>query len=343
MTARGENAPPSASRPEGSKPPFGSPAERSRPVSSGGLSRRTLPAALRRDRRRRLRSAALLAALTPAVAPGDALSQFRVETRAVLVDVSAFRGSEPVEDLSRDDFALFAAGAPVEFRLVDRDSLALAVLFAMDVSASTAGDRRRRLAEGATLFASSLGERDSCGVVAISMAARWLRPFGPCGPEVGRRLRRTAAGGPTALRDGILLSLAALRGGSGRGVLLAFTDGDDNLSWAGEPEVLRSMQAAEALVYAVIAPPHRASRSVDSDDRGREFLRRLSEESGGRTVEVRDDRNLTAAFREILDELRVRYVLAFTPPPEHRGFVPLRVEVERRGVRVRARSGYTAR
>lgn len=283
------------------------------------------------------------AALLPAVGPAEGRSQFRVETRAVLVDVSAFRGDEPVEDLSPDDFTLFAAGEPIGFRLVDRDSLALAVLFAMDVSASTAGERQRRLAEGATAFASSLGERDSCAVVAISMVARWLRPFGPCGPEVGRRIRRTMAGGPTALRDAVLLSLAALRGGSGRGVLLVFTDGDDNLSWAGEPEVLRSMQATESLVYAVIAPPHRASRSVDSDERGRRFLRRLSEESGGRTVEVRDDRDLTAAFREILDELRVRYVLAFTPPPEHRGFVPLRVEVKRRGVRVRARSGYTAR
>ena len=288
-------------------------------------------------------AAGLVLGLSPAICPADGRAQFRIETRAVLVDVSAFRGDEPVQDLSRDDFALFAAGEPIEFRLVDRDSLALAVLFAMDVSASTAGQRQRRLAEGATLFASSLGERDSCGVVAISMAARWLKPFGPCGPEVGRRIRRTMAGGPTALRDAILLSLAALRGGSGRGVLLVFTDGDDNLSWAGEPEVLRSMQATESLVYAVIAPPHRVARSLDSDERGREFLRRLSEESGGRTVEVRDDRNLTAAFGEILDELRVRYVLAFTPPPQHRGFVPLRVEVKRRGVRVRARSGYTAR
>lgn len=293
--------------------------------------------------RRRCSSAALFAALSSASLPSAAPAQFRVETRAVLVDVSAFRGEEPVEDLSADDFTLYAAGEPVEFRLVDRDSLALAVLFAMDVSASTAGERQRRLAEGATLFSSALGERDSCGVVAISMAARWLKPFGSCGPEVGRRIRRTMTGGPTALRDGVLLSLAVLRGGSGRGVLLVFTDGDDNLSWAGEPEVLRSMQATEALVYAVIAPPHRVARSLDSDDRGRQFLRRLSGESGGRTVEVREDRDLTAAFGEILDELRVRYVLAFTPPPGRAGFVPLRVEVQRRGVRVRARSGYAAR
>ena len=275
--------------------------------------------------------------------PAAGAAQFRVESRAVLVDVSVSRSGVPVEGLSSADFVLLADGEPLEFRLLDRDSLALAVLFAMDVSASTAGDRKRRLAEGAALFAAALGERDSCAVVTISIAAQWLRRFAPCDLEIGDRIRRTRAGGATALRDGILISLAALPRGAGRGVLVVFTDGDDNLSWARERQVLRSAQATEALVYAVIAPPHRASRSVDTDERGRRFLRRLTESSGGRAVRVDADENLAGAFRAILEELRVRYVLAFTPPPEHRGFVPLEVQVERRGVQVRARAGYTAR
>lgn len=286
----------------------------------------------------RVAAAALLLAV-----PASAAAQFRVESRAVLVDVSVSRSGVPVEGLSAEDFSLLARGEPLDFRLLDRKSLALAVLFAMDVSASTAGERQRRLAEGATLFAAALGERDSCAVVTISMAAQWLDRFAPCDPEVGARIRRTRAGGATALRDGILIALAALRGGAGRGVLVVFTDGDDNLSWAREERVLRSARATEALVYAVIAPPHRVSRSVETDERGRRFLRRLTESSGGRAVRVEADRDLAGAFREILEELRVRYVLAFTPPPEHRGFVPLEVRVARRGAQVRARTGYTAR
>lgn len=289
------------------------------------------------------RSVGLLAFALAGGIPAAGAAQFRVESRAVLVDVSVSRSGVPVEGLSAADFELLAEGQPLEFRLLDRESLALAVLFAMDVSASTAGDRKRRLAEGAALFAAALGERDSCGVVTISIVAQWLRRFAPCGPEVGARIRRTRAGGATALRDGILISLAALRAGAGRGVLVVFTDGDDNLSWAREQQVLRSARATEALVYAVIAPPHRVSRSLDTDERGRRFLRRLTESSGGRAVLVDADENLAGAFRVILEELRVRYVLAFTPPPEHRGFVPLEVRVKRRGARVRARAGYTAR
>lgn len=306
------------------------------PARHPGRGRRGPGAGLRR-------SVGLLSFALAGGIPAAGAAQFRVESRAVLVDVSVSRSGVPVEGLSAADFELLAEGEPLEFRLLDRESLALAVLFAMDVSASTAGDRKRRLAEGAALFAAALGERDSCGVVTISMAAQWLRRFAPCGPEVGARIRRTRAGGATALRDGILISLAALRAGAGRGVLVVFTDGDDNLSWAREQQVLRSARATEALVYAVIAPPHRVSRSLDTDERGRRFLRRLTESSGGRAVRVDADENLAGAFRVILEELRVRYVLAFTPPPEHRGFVPLEVRVKRRGAQVRARAGYTAR
>ncbi|MCY3744782.1 MAG: hypothetical protein OXH05_01000, partial [Acidobacteria bacterium] len=67
-------------------------------------------------------------------APGTAVAQFRVETRAVLVDVSATRDG-PVRGLQAEDFELLVAGQPKEFRLLDPDSLPLAVLFAMDVSA----------------------------------------------------------------------------------------------------------------------------------------------------------------------------------------------------------------
>ena len=58
---------------------------------------------------------------------------------------------------------------------------------------------------------------------------------------------------------------------------------------------------------------------------------------------IRSDDDLEEAFREVLRDLRVRYVLAFSPDPERRGFVPIEVRVKHRGVRVRTRAGYTAR
>ncbi|MYF78053.1 MAG: hypothetical protein F4174_12200, partial [Acidobacteria bacterium] len=139
------------------------------------------------------RAAVVLAAFS---VPDAALAQFRVETRAVLVDISVTRDG-PVRGLQAEDFELLVAGEPKEFRLLDPDSLPLAVLFAMDVSASTAGERRRRLAAGARQFAGALTGDDDCAVVAFSNRASWVRAFAPCSDEVGGGLLQTGGGGAT--------------------------------------------------------------------------------------------------------------------------------------------------
>lgn len=265
--------------------------------------------------------------------PGAAVAQFRVESRAVLVDVSVTRDG-PVRGLQAEDFELLVAGEPKEFRLLDPDSLPLAVLFAMDVSASTAGERQ---------FAGALTEDDDCAVVAFSNRASWVREFAPCSDEVGAGLLQTGGGGATALWDGVVMSLAALHWGSGRPVLLLFTDGLDNLSWARERHIRSSVQASEVLLYSIIAPAPRPSRILRTDRKGVELLEDLVRATGGRSVTIRSDADLEEAFREVLRDLRVRYVLAFSPDPARRGFVPIEVRVKQRRVRVRTRAGYMAR
>ena len=284
----------------------------------------------------------ILAGLVCCGLPRAAPAQFRVETRAVLVDVSVSQDG-PVRGLRKQDFELLVAGEPREFRLLDPESLALAVLFAMDVSGSTAGDRRRRLADGARRFAEAMTARDACGVVAFANVARWVREFTPCGPEVGARLLQTQPGGATALWDGIILSLAALHHGSGRPLLLLFTDAQDNLSWAREQHVRLSVRASEALIYAIVAPAPRPSQVLRSDREAAELLEDLVGITGGRVVTIRSDEDLQEAYQEILRDLRVRYVLAFTPDPGRTGFVPIQVRVRSRRARVRARTGYTGR
>ena len=275
-----------------------------------------------------------------------AAAQFRVESRAVLADVSVSRDGAnggPVRGLGPDDFELRVAGEPTGFRLLDPASLPIAVLFAMDASPSTRGDRRRRLAAGARRFAEAMTGRDDCGVVAFASRARWAREFGPCGPEVGERLLAATAGGATALRDGLILSLAALHGANRRPVLLLFTDGQDNLSWARPEHVRRAVRASEALLYAIVAEPPRRAQAIRGDRSGPLLLEELAAATGGRVVPIRSDADLEGAFEEVLRDLRVRHVLAFTPEPGRAGFVPIEVRVRRRGVRVRTRAGYTAR
>ena len=92
------------------------------------------------------------------LAAPQARAQFRVESQAVLVDVAVSDGG-PVLDLREEDFELYEGGERTAFRLLDPASLPVAVVFAMDVSASTVGERQRRLGEGAALFAGGLTRR----------------------------------------------------------------------------------------------------------------------------------------------------------------------------------------
>ncbi len=285
---------------------------------------------------------ATAAALSAVLLAATAAAQFRVETRVVLVDVSVTR-SGPVRDLTEADFELRVDGTPTEFRLLDPESLPLATLFAMDVSASTAGDRRRRLAAGASRFSDAMTARDVCAVVASSMETRFVRDFEPCEAGVQSDVLARAPRGATALWDGLILSLAALRTRSERPVLLIFTDAVDNLSWIREDDLRRAVRGSEALIYAIVAPAPRRSAAVRVSDDGSRLLRDLTSATGGRLLTIRSDEGLEEAFDEILAELRVRYVLAFTPEPGREGYVPLEVRVNRPRVQVRARDGYTAR
>lgn len=97
--------------------------------------------------------------------------------------------------------------------------------------------------------------------------------------------------------------------------------------------------------------PHELAALLDGPRRNRrpregyrafselQLLRHAAQISGGRMVRSRDEQRLGAAYEEILEEMRSRYVLAFVPDPgEPPGWRRLDVRVE--GADVRARRGY---
>ena len=83
----------------------------------------------------------------------------------------------------------------------------------------------------------------------------WTREFTPCGPEVRTDVRTEAPGGPTSVRDSVVLSLAVLHQEEGRKVLLLFTDAYDNLSWTSDDLVMTAVRGSGALVYSIVTRP----------------------------------------------------------------------------------------
>ena len=72
-------------------------------------------------------------------------------------------------------------------------------------------------------------------------------------------------------------------------------------------------------------------------------LREITDDSGGRTEIVRTARDLDPATANIADELSQQYYIGY-PAPDHKDgrWHTIRVDVNRPGLSVRARRGYTA-
>jgi VWFA-related protein len=77
----------------------------------------------------------------------------------------------------------------------------------------------------------------------------------------------------------------------------------------------------------------------------RRILRELSEETGGRAFFFAEIGEMADVFDSILEELRSRYLLAYQPSSSSSAaaYRVIRVEVDLKGARVRARRGYSVR
>ena len=121
-------------------------------------------------------------------------------------------------------------------------------------------------------------------------------------------LTRIDAGGATALYDAILFSLLQFEGGLGRKAIVLLTDGDDYNSRFGYGRVQRDAARSGIPVYFIALSGFESERpKFRKDD-----LETIAKDSGGRVFYVSDMDQVVSAYRNIGDELRSQYILAFT-------------------------------
>jgi len=197
------------------------------------------------------------------------------------------------------------------------------------------------------------------------------------------RLRRLAPDGGTAMYDAVSEAIPLAQSGKHRKkALLIISDGNDTHSERTIAEVKREIRDSEVLVYAIgidgqsttqiysggqggmrqppvfpfpfpgsrrpaPAPPRSPTmpRSSGMGDRvNADALRQLTDDSGGRTEIVRSPRDLDPATAGISDELSQQYSLGYPSTGKNDGrWHAITVDVNRPGLRVRARRGFTAR
>lgn len=276
------------------------------------------------------------ALLVAAVLAQAQVPTFESRVESVHVDVLVKRGDALVPGLTAADFEVRDDGVPQRVSLVERDSIGIHAVLALDVSGSVRGQRLEDLKAALRSFLSSLESRDRVTLLAFNHGARLAAGPAASAADAAAAVATLEAGGGTALHDALAAGLILAGAGAGRPALLAFSDGDNRLSWTSPEALLDTARASEAVIYTIGAGSLGAS--------GRAFLETLAEETGGAVREARDGASLRAAFAQILSDLRGRYLLRYEPTGvETPGWHRLEVKLKGRSGDIRARRGYLRR
>ena len=129
------------------------------------------------------------------------------------------------------------------------------------------------------------------------------------------------------------LSLVTRHEEGARPLLLVFTDGVDNASWLSDEEVLESVRRTGVVIHVVRVAALQLSPT--------RFVEQLVQRAGGRLWSARSEDDLEQLFTSVLDEMRARYVLSFSPrQPLRTGWHELRVRLRNGSGDITARPGY---
>ena len=229
----------------------------------------------------------------------------------VFVTVTDAHGA-PLASLEKENFVLKEDGKQQKISVFSRESaLPLSIVLAVDTSLSTRKDLPLELASARKFAHTILRPQDGLALYKFAEEVREVVPFTSDLKLIDAGIDRVRNGAATALYDAIFLGSQALSRRQGRKVMVAITDGGDTISQVDYKEALRAAQEAEAIIYSIIIVPIEASAGRDTG--GEHALIQISEDTGGKYYYATSLPQLDDAFRQISDELRTQYLLAYYP------------------------------
>jgi VWFA-related protein len=285
---------------------------------------------------------ALLALSLVALVAQDQRPVFRAQVSAVRLDVLVRDGNRPVAGLTSSDFEVTDNGVRQAVEAVQAADTPLDVVFVLDRSQSVAGETLSRLKEAVGATTAGLRPADRAALLTFAHDVSLDSPFEADRAAFAAAVSRVTAGGATSALDAVYGALLVAEGSGRRTLVLLFSDGFDNRSWLTAGDIVRTARESEAVICGVAfvlptlargdRPPHV------------ELLRTLSGATGGELVAIDRGADLAPTFVRILDTMRARYLLTYTPAgAETRGWHELKVRLTGARGTVVARPGYFVR
>jgi len=253
-----------------------------------------------------------------------------------------------VQDLTKRDFEVLDNGQtrPISDLQNDLAGVSVAVLF--DVSGSMEG-HMPYAREAATHLLSWLnGYNDEAAVYTFDTHLDERAPFTPGLHTLPDSLTSVVPFGATSLHDAIALTARRVGEREGRRrAVVVLTDGNDNASRLKPEDVSAIASAIDVPVYIFGIVPSIDNPLAENSTHSVESaafagpLANLAAWTGGHVVVASTISQRSIAARQIIDELRHQYLIAFESSGKP-GWHPLVVRARDKDLTVRARSGYIA-
>jgi VWFA-related protein len=122
---------------------------------------------------------------------------------------------------------------------------------------------------------------------------------------------------------------------AGRKAMIILTDAEDTGSKMKLQDAIEAAQRTDTVVHVLLVAAGGGDQSV---------AKKLTDETGGRMIVVRSEKNLEQAFDQISEELRSQYTIGYLPTNKARdgAYRKIKVEMKNRDYSALARRGYYA-
>jgi VWFA-related protein len=286
----------------------------------------------------------------------------RVQTSVVNLFATVRDGHHALmPGLAKEDFKIFEDGQDQKVAFFSKE---VNMPITMGMLIDTSGSQQDVLGaeqEAASRFVHHvLRKDDEAMVLSFDVDVDLLADFTQDTGLLERAIRRTVINAPgsavntgpvalppggTNLYDAIYLACHdRLATEAGRKAVVILTDAEDTGSKLKLQDAIEAAQRADTVIHILLLSDEAFYFHAGMGYGGAGVAKKLAEETGGRVIEVRSEKDLEKAFDVLSEELRTQYVLGYYPSnaTHDGGFRKIKVETTRSGLKVLARRGYYA-
>ena len=257
-----------------------------------------------------------------------------------------------VSNLEKDDFKISEDGKDQTIVSFSKDATLPVTLGLLIDTSGSEQDMLPAEQDAASRFLARVMRKDDLAtVISFDSDADLLQDFTDDQGRLSRSIHRARINAPvaqgpfptdipgTVFYDAVYLACHdQLASQPGRRALIIITDAQDEGSKLKIQDAIEAAQRSDTVVHILlVADPHFGGGNESA-------ARKLTDETGGRTIVVRNQRNLEQAFDEISEELRSQYTIAYySTNTLHDGtYRKIKLDTTRKDLDVLTRRGYYA-